>query len=100
MSSPVLTTTVTSSGATTRTRPRRNLPAPTPPASATTFIGLSCASLAPPTKAARLPRTATGRRFDRDMPDTDHQIRRAVARARAGKTLSVAEVEALLGARG
>src|SRR5207247_172900 len=38
MSSPVLTTTVTSSGRTMRTSPRRNFPAPTPPASAVTRI--------------------------------------------------------------
>src|SRR5437870_2731549 len=38
MSSPVLTTTVTSSGGTARTRPPRNFPAPTPPARATTCI--------------------------------------------------------------
>jgi FO synthase len=47
-----------------------------------------------------LPQIATGRRFDRNMPDTDHQLRRAMARARAGKALSAAEVEALLHARG
>ena len=37
-SSPVLTTTVTSAGGTARTSPRRNFPAPTPPASAATFM--------------------------------------------------------------
>ena len=38
MSSPVLTMAVTSSGGTARTSPRRNFPAPTPPASAATFM--------------------------------------------------------------
>jgi FO synthase len=34
------------------------------------------------------------------MPDIDHQLRRSMARARAGKALSGAEAEALLHARG
>ena len=38
MSSPVFTITVTASGATARTSPRRNFPAPIPPASAATLI--------------------------------------------------------------
>ena len=62
--------------------PRRNLPAPMPPASATTFIAVQRSRLA-------------------DMPEgTPHRLRRALARAEAGKTLALDEAEALLQARG
>ena len=46
MSSPVLTTTVTSEGATVRTSPRSNFPAPIPPASAVTLIATQRSTLA------------------------------------------------------
>src|SRR5438132_837439 len=103
MSSPVLTTTVTSSAGTTATNPRRNLPAPTPPASATTLILISsteaterwCAR----ESGSQLPQCDRGRTFGR-MTDPVRGLRRALARARAGKSLSLDETEALLSARG
>src|SRR6185312_16513648 len=92
MSSPVFTTTVTSAGGTARTRPRRNFPAPIPPANATT-LGMA-ASL------PRLPLTPCRRRFGPTMTEATHVLRRSLARARSGKALSVDEAEALLGSRG
>src|SRR6266542_824426 len=91
MSSAVLTTTVTPSAGTTLTSPRRNFPAPTPPASAATFTVVSCRCL---------PECDAGRRFEPTMIDLAHRLRRSLARARAGKALSLDEVEALLFARG
>src|SRR5437879_4640182 len=82
MSSPVFTITVTSSGATTRTSPRRNFPAPMPPASAATFITGQRSSL------GRMPEAAAP------------QLRRALVRAEAGKALSLDEATALVAARG
>src|SRR6266536_5518503 len=90
MSSAVLTTTVTPSAGTTLTSPRRNFPAPTPPASAATFTVVSCRCL---------PECDAGRRFEPTMIDLAHRLRRSLARARAGKALSLDEVEALLFAR-
>src|SRR5919201_2265829 len=82
MSSPVLTTTVTSPGGTARTRPRMNFPAPTPPASATTFTARERSSLRHVAVA------------------TSHAVRRALARAEQGKALSLDEATELMGARG
>src|SRR5919201_6731496 len=82
MSSPVLTTTATSPGGTARTRPRRNLPAPTPPASATTFTARERSSLRHVAVA------------------TSHAVRRALARAEQGKALSLDEATELMEARG
>src|SRR6476646_8099162 len=74
--------TVRSSPGTTRTRPRRNFPAPTPPASATTFIAIQRSRLAA-------------------MPaGPAHPLRRALARAENGQSLTLDEAEALIGARG
>src|SRR5919106_3442292 len=83
MSSAVLTTTVSSSGPTTRPRPRRNLPAPTPPASAVTLIGLSVPSVL----------------GSHPMPIA-HAVRRALKRAAEGKSLSLDEAASLMEARG
>ena len=70
MSSPVFTTTVTSSAATARTSPRRNFPAPTPPASAVdlhsahSVVALAAAVVRPdarPSTAASAGALARGR---------------------------------------
>jgi FO synthase len=85
-SSPVLTIAVTSSGAATRISPRRNFPAPMPPASAATFMW---------PKRTRRPMLGSGR-----MSVTDHALRRGLARAAAGKSLSLDEATVLMDARG
>ena len=82
MSSPVFTTAVTSAAGTARTSPRRNFPAPTPPASATTFTSAERSSLPPWRPRRRTPCAARWR-----VPSR-------------GRRVSVAEAAELMAARG
>src|SRR5439155_17043624 len=52
-----------------------------------------------PRERRGLPPGERGRTFKRTMTDLAHGLRRALARARAGKSLSLDEVEVLLSAR-
>src|SRR5436309_1619 len=95
MSSPVLTTTVTSAGWTTRTSPRRNFPAPIPPASAVTRIADSVVG-----SLAMAEATPQRTRSDPSSLPPRALTRRALSRAEAGKALSVDEAAGLIAARG
>src|SRR5438034_3506782 len=95
MSSPVLTRTVTSSGWMTRTSPRRNFPAPMPPASAVTRIADSVVG-----SLAMAEATPQRTRSDPSSLPPRALTRRALSRAEAGKALSVDEAEGLIAARG
>src|ERR671923_57024 len=117
-SSPVLTMTVTSCGGTARASPRRNLPAPMPPASAATLTFPSHLHSGPAPvsfRSRREPRRGTPSRTSvvrsplygspgniGAVADVvlERAIARSIARAGAGKSLSLDETAALMDARG